>query len=45
LAGKANCAVVIKFKPTATGTRDASMSITDTGGSSPQKVELNGIGK
>ncbi len=44
IAAKASCAITVRFKPTATGTRKASLSISDDGGGSPQKVYLTGTG-
>jgi hypothetical protein len=44
LAAGAHCAVQIKFKPTATGTRSAALNVSDNGGGSPQKVTLTGSG-
>jgi hypothetical protein len=38
------CKVGVEFKPTATGTRDASLLFTDDGGGSPQKAALSGTG-
>jgi hypothetical protein len=44
LAGGANCAINITFKPTATGNRTGSVSITDNAAGSPQSVALTGTG-
>jgi hypothetical protein len=44
LAGHGNCTINVTFKPTATGARSASVSITDNGGASPQSVALAGTG-
>jgi hypothetical protein len=44
LAAGASCTISIKFKPTASGTRTAALSITDNAAGSPQKVPLSGIG-
>jgi Beta-propeller repeat len=44
IAAKASCAITVRFKATATGTRKASLSISDDGGGSPQKVYLTGTG-
>jgi hypothetical protein len=38
------CFITVTFKPLATGSRTASVSITDNGGGSPQKVSLAGTG-
>jgi hypothetical protein len=45
VAGKKSCTIGITFTPTATGTRNASLSITDNGGASPQTVPLTGTGQ
>jgi hypothetical protein len=42
LAANANCTISVTFKPTATGTRTASVSIADNAGGSPQTVSLSG---
>jgi len=44
IAGGASCTITVTFKPTATGTRHAAVSISDDGGGSPQKVALTGTG-
>ena len=44
LAGGANCAVGISFKPLGTGTRKASLKLADDGGGSPQLLNINGTG-
>ena len=44
LAAGARCMISIKFKPTASGTRTAALSVTDNAAGSPQKVPLSGIG-
>jgi hypothetical protein len=44
LAAGANCVITIKFKPTATGTRTATVSIYDNSGVSPQAASLSGTG-
>jgi centrosomal CEP192-like protein/beta-propeller repeat-containing protein len=44
IAAKASCTITVKFKPTATGTRNALLSISDDGGPSPQRVSLTGTG-
>jgi Abnormal spindle-like microcephaly-assoc'd, ASPM-SPD-2-Hydin len=41
----ANCSISMTFKPTTTGTRKATLNITDDGGGSPQKVSLTGTGQ
>ena len=44
LAPAANCTISVKFTPTATGTRTASVSIADNASGSPQTVSLTGTG-
>jgi hypothetical protein len=44
IAAKASCTITVTFKPTATGTRKAAVTISDDGGGSPQKVNLTGMG-
>jgi len=44
VASGASCLIKVTFKPTATGTRSAAVSVTDDGGGSPQKVSLAGTG-
>jgi phospholipase C len=44
LAAGASCTISVTFKPTATGTRTASVSLSDAGGGSPQTVPLTGTG-
>jgi trimeric autotransporter adhesin len=44
LAAGASCTVAISFSPTATGTRSGTLTITDSGASSPQTVALSGTG-
>jgi hypothetical protein len=40
----ANCVFTVTFKPTATGSRSASISIVDSAGGSPHTVPLTGAG-
>ena len=40
----ATCAITVTFAPTATGPRNAAITITDNAGSSPQSVSLTGVG-
>ncbi len=40
----ANCTISVKFKPTASGARGASVIITDNASGSPQSVSLTGAG-
>ena len=44
LAAGANCNISVTFKPTATGSRSASVSIADNASGSPQAVSLTGTG-
>ena len=44
LAAGASCSFKVTFKPTASGTRTAALSITDNAAGSPQQVLLSGIG-
>jgi centrosomal CEP192-like protein len=44
VAAGANCSISVTFKPTATGNRAASVSITDNAAGSPQDVPLTGTG-
>lgn len=44
LAAGANCTVNVTFAPTATGTRNGTLSITDNAAGSPQTVPLTGTG-
>ncbi len=44
LAAGTNCAIKVTFKPTATGTRTATLSIADSDPTSPQTIALTGIG-
>ena len=44
LASGAGCTVSIEFKPTAQGTRTATLDFNDDGGASPQTVVLSGTG-
>lgn len=45
VAKGASCSINVTFKPTATGTRTAKVSIADFGGASPQTVQLTGTGQ
>jgi len=45
LAAKKSCTINVVFQPTATGQRSANLSVTDTGGASPQSIPLAGTGK
>jgi len=44
LAASASCTASIVFKPTATGTRTATLSFADSASNSPQTVSLSGTG-
>jgi hypothetical protein len=44
LVQNASCTIIVKFSPTATGIRQASISIADSLASSPQTVSLTGTG-
>lgn len=44
LAAGANCTINVTFAPTATGTRNGTLSITDNAAGSPQTVPLTGTG-
>jgi len=44
VAGGASCAINLRFKPTATGPRTATLDVADDGGGSPQTVTLTGTG-
>src|SRR5207248_1952863 len=44
LAAGASCTISVTFTPTASGTRSASVSITDNAAGSPQSVSLSGSG-
>jgi hypothetical protein len=43
LAAGANCAIAVTFQPTATGTRSASVTVTDDAANSPQSASLTGV--
>jgi hypothetical protein len=44
LAGGASCSITVTFKPSASGSRTASVQISDNAASSPQTVPLTGSG-
>lgn len=44
VASNASCTITVTFKPQASGSRPASVTITDNANSSPQTVTLNGSG-
>ena len=45
LHGGASCTLLVTFKPSAQGSRAASLAINDDGGASPQLPSLTGTGK
>ncbi len=45
LAVSATCSISVTFKPSAAGTRTASLTIADNASGSPQSVSLSGIGQ
>lgn len=44
LTAGSNCMVEVTFSPTAGGTRTGTITITDSGGTSPQSIPLTGVG-
>jgi uncharacterized repeat protein (TIGR03803 family) len=44
LAASASCTISVSFKPTTTGTRSATLKVTDNAAGSPQQVSLSGTG-
>jgi hypothetical protein len=44
LAAGASCTISVFFTPTATGTRTGALSVSDSGGGSPQKITMSGTG-
>jgi hypothetical protein len=44
LGAGASCSITISFEPRASGSRTATLNLTDTGGGSPQTVALSGTG-
>ena len=44
VAAGASCSITVTFTPSATGNRAATLSLTDNGGASPQKVSVAGTG-
>ena len=44
VAASANCAISVRFTPSASGSRTASVSISDNASGSPQTVSLSGAG-
>ncbi|HEX5234672.1 MAG TPA: choice-of-anchor D domain-containing protein [Silvibacterium sp.] len=44
LGASSSCTATVLFKPTASGTRTATLVFTDSDGNSPQEVSLSGLG-
>src|SRR5207248_820902 len=44
LAAGANCAINVTFNPTASGSRTAAVTVTDSASNSPQAASLSGTG-
>ena len=44
VAAKASCTITVTFKPTAIGSRRATLNVSDNGGASPQTIALSGTG-
>src|SRR5260370_2640058 len=44
LAALASCTINVTFKPTATGTRTGTLTVTDNANNSPQTASLTGVG-
>jgi len=44
LAVNANCTISVSFKPTAAGTRNGALTVTDNASNSPQTASLSGTG-
>jgi len=45
IAAGNNCTITVKFAPTTTGVRSATLEVNDNGGGSPQKIPLSGTGQ
>jgi hypothetical protein len=45
IAAGNSCTITVKFTPTMTGARSATLELNDNGGGSPQKVPLSGTGQ
>jgi hypothetical protein len=43
VAAGAHCSISVTFKPTAAGSRSATVAITDNAAGSPQSIILDGI--
>jgi probable HAF family extracellular repeat protein len=44
LSAGASCGIYVRFKPTASGTRTAALSVSDSAAGTPQTVSLTGVG-
>jgi len=44
VAASASCTIMVTFKPAATGSRRATLNVSDNGGASPQTVAISGTG-
>ena len=44
VAANTSCTLTVTFKPTATGSRRATLNVSDNGGASPQTIGLSGTG-
>ncbi|MGC1228038.1 MAG: choice-of-anchor D domain-containing protein, partial [Candidatus Sulfotelmatobacter sp.] len=44
LGAKSSCTIIVRFKPTTQGARSAQVTVSDTGGGSPQTLALSGTG-
>ena len=44
IPGHASCTIVVRFVPTQTGLRKAHVSVSDSGGDSPQRLSISGTG-
>jgi hypothetical protein len=45
VAANSGCVVSVTFKPTATGTRTATLNLNDAANNSPQTISLTGTGR
>jgi probable HAF family extracellular repeat protein len=44
LSAAASCSIYVRFRPTASGTRTAALSVSDSAAGTPQTVSLTGVG-
>jgi hypothetical protein len=44
VAAHSSCTISVKFTPTATGSRTATLNVNDSANNSPQQVSLTGTG-